>query len=228
MKLRTLSQKEFAAKINGPSLEREIDRLAALGAEGIELARVLSRRVNSTVDWVDLGDESATWNVHASRGEAVVFFDTASDPSVVLKLRGLEQNGFPGGFGCILGFNERGKIDLLPCTIEQAIEREKLSWEELGFGCEPYAVIGDEVGLLLSQRFIVGESPTLAEIDTTMRAQGWEDASDDRELELRTRQNAWKREGLLAVDANQTNLIRAAADGQVYAIDVIIWQDPRV
>ena len=222
-----LSLQEFARKVNGPSLEREIDRQAEQGGENLDLARILSQRVNWTVDWEELGNESAPWEVYASRGEAVIFYDTKADPTRVIKLRGLEKNGFPGGYGCILGFNEKGEVDLIPGTIPQVLEREELSEIHLGFSCQLEAILEDESGILLSQRFVVGEEPTLEEIADLMLSEGWQSAQKDRDLAIRTRRNAWYREGILAVDANQTNLVRAEADGQVYPIDLIIWHDPR-
>jgi len=145
----------------------------------------------------------------------------------VLKLRGREENGYgTAGFGCILVRNQRGMIEYGPGTLEQAMERERLSWEHLGFGCEFEAVIGAEMGLLLAQRFISGSTPTDKEISAWMTEHGWEPLAERRDVVVTLRSHAWQRDGIGAFDANDTNFIKSDADGLLYPIDLIVWRLP--
>ncbi|MBN8421338.1 MAG: hypothetical protein J0L73_20665 [Verrucomicrobia bacterium] len=162
-----LTQREFAQLVDGPSVDREIDRLTKKGGGWLQAAQILSRRVNGTLDWEELGPSGSRYQIVGSRGEAVLFWDSHLKNRIV-KLRGREENGYgTAGFGCILARNERGMIDYGPGTLEQAMERERLSWEHLGFGCVFEDVIGADVsGLLLAQAFISGFAPTEQEIRT--------------------------------------------------------------
>lgn len=151
-----LTQQELAGLVDGPSLDREIDRLTKKGGGWLNAAQILSQRVNSTVDWENLGPAGWRYQVVGSRGEAVLFWDNLLKNRIV-KLRGREENGYgTAGFGCILMRNERGLIEFGPGTIEQAMERGRLSCEHLGFGCVFEAVIGNGNWLLLAQAFIGG------------------------------------------------------------------------
>ena len=167
-----ISQREFAQLLDGPAVDREIDRLTRKRGGWLDVAQILSRRINGTVDWEPLGPAGARLSVIGSRGEAVLF-DDRIDPTRIIKLRGREENGFgTAGFGCILVRNERGMVEYGPGSVSQALNRERLSWELLGFGCELETMIGDNVGMLLSQRFIVGNTPTEGEIQAWMIAHG--------------------------------------------------------
>ena len=172
--MQSLSRSELAQLIDGASLERELERLGRKGAGWIEVASVLSRRINWTLDWADLGPDGARYSVIGSRGEAVLLWDNLLR-NRIMKLRGQEVNGFGGaGFGCILGRGHLGRICYQPGTLDQAIERESLSWQHLGFSCYAEAIIEDEAGLLLAQDFIVGSAPTEQEIQAYMLANGWD------------------------------------------------------
>lgn len=120
-----LSPQEFASQVDGVVIEAEIDRLISLhSADAVETATRLSRRINRTVEWNPLGPEGARFRLMTSRGEAVVFWDDADAGERVIKLRGREENGFDTtGFGCILGRNARGLIELQPGTLAQAVIR---------------------------------------------------------------------------------------------------------
>jgi hypothetical protein len=188
-----LTQREFAQLVDGPSLDREIDRLSKKGGGWLQAAQILSRRVNGTLDWESLGLAGARYSVLGSRGEAVLF-DDREDASRIVKLRGREENGYgTAGFGCILVRNERGMIDYGPGTLEQALERERLSWVHLGFGCVFEDVIGDVSGLLLAQAFISGSAPTEPEIYAWMTQHGWESLAEARDVSVTLRQHAWRR-----------------------------------
>lgn len=216
-----LKKRELAGRINGPSVDAEIDRLTRNG--WLDAAQILSARINRTVDWEPHGAADAPYRILASRGEAVVFFNKAEKR--VYKLRGREENGFGGaGFGCILGRNEKGAIDLAPGSLEQAIEREQLSWNEFGFGCDVEDVLENEDGLLLSQKWVKGVEVTKQEIETYFLSNGWESQATNRDLAVAIRPNAWKRGEVIAVDANQTNLIKSTIDGEIYPIDLIVWK----
>ncbi len=219
-----LTPAQFAQQVDGPALDREISRLGAKGGAWVLAASVLSRRVNTTLDWEPLGPEGARYRVVASRGEAVLFWDTHTKKRI-LKLRGLEENGFgSAGFGCILGRDVRGMIGYEPGTLEQAIEREELTWREFGFACRCEDVIGDGVGLLLAQDFVNGSAPTLREIHSYMQAHGWESLAAARDVKPTLRDHAWRRGDVYAFDANETNFIKSEADGLVYPIDLIVWR----
>jgi hypothetical protein len=98
-----LSRPELARLIDGAAFNREVERLSRKGGGWVEAAAVLSRRINWTLDWADLGPADARYKVIGSRGEAVLF-DDALDSSRIMKLRGREENG-SAGFGGILGRN---------------------------------------------------------------------------------------------------------------------------
>jgi hypothetical protein len=158
-----LSQRDFARLLDGPALGREIDCLTRKRGGWLDVAQILSRRINGTLDWEPLGLAGARYRIVGSRGDAVLFWD--EERQCIIKLRGREENGFgTAGFGCILVRNERGMIEYGPGTLAQALERERLSWEHLGFGCEFDDLIGEEAGLLLTQRFVRGGAPSLREI----------------------------------------------------------------
>ncbi len=161
-----------------------------------------------------------------SRGEAVLFWDSHLKNRIV-KLRGREENGYGmAGFGCILVRNERGMIEYGPGTVEQALERERLSWEHLGFGCVFEDVIGDVDGLLLAQAFVSGTAPTEKEIRVWMTQQGWESLDEAKDVSTTLRQHAWRRGKIGAFDANETNFIKSNVNGQLYPIDLIVWMMP--
>jgi|GEM_PF-1065702 len=224
--LTRLSQRDFARLLDGPAVDREIDRLSRKRGGWLDVAQILSRRINGTVDWEPLGPAGARFSVIGSRGEAVLF-DDRMDESRIIKLRGREENGYgTAGFGCILVRNERGMIEYGPGSMSQALERERLSWEVLGFGCELEAMIGDDAGMLLAQRFIAGTAPTEREIRAWMTAHGWEPLHMSREVSVTLRDHAWQRDGIGAFDANETNFIRSDADGELYPIDLIVWPMP--
>ncbi len=219
-----LTPAQFAQQVDGPALEQEISRLSAKGGGWVQAASVLSRRINGTLDWETLGPAGARYKIMGSRGEAVLFADR-HDESRILKLRGLEENGFgSAGFGCILGSDKRGMIGYQPGTMEQAIEREELTWRELGFSCRYEDVIGDGVGLLLAQDFINGSAPTIPEIHGYMKLHGWESLSSARDVLPTLHDHAWRRGDVHAFDANETNFIKSEADGKVYPIDLIVWR----
>lgn len=221
-----LTQREFARLVDGPSLDREIDRLTKKGGGWLQAAQILSRRINGTVDWEPLGPANARYSVIGSRGEAVLF-DDREDASRIVKLRGREENGYGmAGFGCILVRNERGMIEYGPGTVEQALERERLSWEHLGFGCVFEDVIGDVDGLLLAQAFVSGTAPTEKEIHAWMTQQGWESLDEAKDVSTTLRHHAWRRGRIGAFDANETNFIKSDVDGQLYPIDLIVWTMP--
>jgi len=221
-----LTQREFARLVDGPAVDREIDRMAKKGGGWLQAAQILSRRVNGTLDWEDLGPAGARYSVIGSRGEAVLF-DDREDASRIIKLRGREENGYgTAGFGCILVRNERGMIEYGPGTIEQAMERERLSWEHLGFGCVFEDVIGDGAGLLLAQAFIGGTAPTEQEVRAWMMQHGWESLNEARDVTAPLRNHAWRRGEIGAFDANETNFIKSDVDGLLYPIDLIVWTMP--
>lgn len=221
-----LSQRDFAQLLDGPAVEREIDRLAKKRGGWLDVSQILSRRINGTVDWESLGPAGSRFSVIGSRGEAVLF-DDRLHPAKIIKLRGREENGYgTAGFGCILVRNARGMIHYGPGTMEQAVERERLSWEHLGFGCTVESLIGEGVGMLLAQHFIVGTTPTDAEIRDWMLLHGWEPLREHREVVVTLRDHAWQRDGIGAFDANDTNFIKSSADGLLYPIDLIVWPLP--
>jgi hypothetical protein len=221
-----LSQRDFARLVDGPAVDREIDRLTKKRGGWLDAAQILSRRLNCTLDWEDFGPASSRYRIIGSRGEAVLFWDDLTKDRII-KLRGHEENGFgTAGFGSILIRNERGLIDYGPSTMEQALERERLSWENLGFGCAFEDVIGDGAGLLLAQRFIRGSAPTNKEIHGWMIAHGWEPLTTRRDVNVTLRDYAWHRNGIGAFDANDTNFIKCDADGELYPIDLIVWPMP--
>lgn len=221
-----LTQREFARLVDGPAVDREIDRLTKKGGGWIQAAQILSRRINGTVDWESLGPAGARYSVIGSRGEAVLF-DDREDIRRIVKLRGLEENGYgSSGFGCILMRNERGVIEYGPGTIEQALERERLTWECFGYACTLEHVIGDGAGLLLAQSFISGAAPTEKEIRSWMMQHGWDSLEDAPDVSISLRRQAWRRDGVGAFDANETNFIKSEADGQLHPIDLIVWRLP--
>jgi hypothetical protein len=221
-----LSQREFAQLVDGPAVDREIERLTKKRGGWLDVAQILSRRINGTVDWETLGPAGSRFSVIGSRGEAVLF-DDRLDSTQIIKLRGREENGFgTAGFGCILVRNDRGMIEYGPGTIEQALERERLSWELFGFGSELENLIGDGVGMLLAQRFIVGTTPTDKEIHAWMTRHGWEPLRERRDVSVTLRNYAWQRGSSGAFDANDTNFLKSEADGELYPIDLIVWPLP--
>ena len=220
---RRLTRSSCAKKINEPSVSKAIDESTARGSGWLDWASNLTRRVYKALDWEPLGDHQAPYSLLASRGEAAVFWDGESNDRV-LKLRGPGENGFMGGFGSILGPNSSGQIDFLRGTLEQAIEREAISWSEFGFGCTLEAVLEEDAGALFAQQFINGVSPTPQEISEAMEQDGWESVSENSQLDPQIRKDAWYRNGILAVDGNPTNFVKSRADGKVYAIDLIVWR----
>ena len=220
-----ISRLEFARQIDGPALEKEIDRLSGLGGSWVGAAQILSRRINCTLDWASLGPAGERFKFVASRGEAVVFWDRHK--RCIIKLRGREENGFgTAGFGCILGQDTRGKIILSPGTMEQAIEREFLSWKSFQFACVYEARLEDGAGLLLRQDFVDGQAPTEKEIHHYMKEQGWTWMNGHSSISPVLQPYAWKRGNIGAFDANETNFIKAHADGEIYPIDLIVWHWP--
>jgi hypothetical protein len=224
-----LSPGEFASQIDGPSVEREISRIGSQGSAYLDLARTLSSRVNNTAGWKPLGPAGARYELLAVRGEAVVFLDGQTNDRVV-KLRGREENGFNAGFGCILGRNKMGRVDLVPGTLEQALEREFLTWQAFGFGCRVDSIIGDgerEDGLLLGQTFVEGDSPTPAEIQLWMKQRGWHWQNASRDISPPLCSTAWVRDGIAAFDAEPSNFIRNKSDKEIYPIDLVVchWPD---
>ncbi len=220
-----LSQSEFASQIDGDALEKEIDRLSSMGGGWVGAAQILSRRINCTLDWAAFGPKGARYKIIASRGEAVVFWD--NDNKCVVKLRGREENGFgTAGFGCTLKRDDRGLVTYFPGTMEQAIQREALSWKCFGFACRFENIIGDEFGLLLTQDYVDGCAPTEKEIQEYMTGLGWTWLNGDAGVSPSLQQHAWKRGGIGAFDANETNFIKAHADGRIYPIDLIVWHWP--
>lgn len=221
-----LSRSELARLIDGPALDREITRLSKLGGGWVEIASVLSRRINWTLDWSDLGPDGARFRVVSSRGEAVLF-DDRDNPNVIVKLRGREENGYgEAGFGCILSRNARGLVCYAPGTIADAIERERLSWQAFGFSCRVLDFVEDEAALLLEQDFIAGEAPTEKEIHAYMLGEGWEWMNAARDVSPTLTRHAWRKGGVGAFDANPTNFIKSRDDGRIYPIDLIVWHWP--
>ncbi len=221
-----LSRSEFAKLIDGASFDRELERLTRKGGGWVEAASVLSRRINWTLDWEDLGPPGARYKVVGSRGEAVLLWDDLLRTRI-MKLRGREENGYgSAGFGCILTRSAQGRVVYGPGSLGQAIERERLTWEQFGFSCQVEAVLENDAGLLLAQDFIVGSAPTEAEIQAYMRARGWESLRGCREVSPVLQNHAWRRGKVGAFDANETNFIKAAADGLIYPIDLIVWHWP--
>ena len=226
-----LIQREFALAIDGVAVDAEIDRLCKQGADGVAMAGRLSRRVNCTVDWESLGPDGARYRHMASRGEAVVFWDDLEKDRVI-KLRGRPENGYETtGFGCILGRHRNGQIELQPGTLAQAVIRESLCWDQFGFGCDVEAVIGEDIGLVLSQRWIRpahagSRASSQKEIKTWMKERGWEPLMNRRDVSISLRGEAWQRDGIGAFDVNETNFIRSEEDGLLYPIDLIVWPMP--
>ncbi len=167
----------------------------------------------------------------ASRGEAVVFWDDVAEDRVI-KLRGKPENGYETtGFGCILGRNKSGQIELQSGTLAQAVIRESLCWEQFGFGCDVEAVIGEDIGLILSQRWIRPvngglRTAFLQGIKAWMAERGWEPLMSRRDVSISLRAEAWQRDGIGAFDVNETNFILSEEDGQLYPIDLIVWPMP--
>ncbi|MEQ1934746.1 MAG: hypothetical protein ABL962_12875 [Fimbriimonadaceae bacterium] len=226
-----LTQQDFARLIDGAAIDAEIDRLGRQGADGVAMASRLSRRINCTVDWQPLGPDGARYRHMACRGEAVVFWDDL-DGDRVIKLRGMPENGYETtGFGCILGRNKLGLIELQPGTLAQAVIRESLCWEQFGFGCHVETVVGEDVGLVLAQKWIrpataASTSALKREIQTWMAARGWESLTDRRDVSVTLRDEAWHRDGMGAFDVNETNFIKSEEDGELYPIDLIVWPLP--
>lgn len=221
-----LSRSELARLIDGPALDREIRRLGKMGGSWIHAASVLSRRIHGTLDWAGLGPEGSRFRVIGSRGEAVLF-DDREHPDCIVKLRGREENGFgSAGYGCILARDAQGRVTYAPGSIKQALERERLTWEAFGFACHVLDVVEDEAALLLIQDFIEGEAPTEKEIRAWFEADGWEWQHGNAEVSPLLSRHAWRKGALGAFDANETNLVKAAADGQIYPIDLIVWHWP--
>lgn len=221
-----LSRSELARLIDGPALDRELERLGKLGGGWITAASVLTRRVNWTVDWADLGPAGSRFKVVSSRGEAVLF-DDAEDSSIIVKLRGREENGYgSAGFGCTLARDASGSVVYAPGTMTEALERERLTWEAFGFSCRLMEVIEDEAGLLLAQDFIEGTAPTEKEIHAYMIENGWEWQRENREVSPTLVTHAWRKGSIGAFDANETNFIKSSVDGLIYPIDLIVWHWP--
>jgi hypothetical protein len=226
-----LTQKDFARQIDGAAIDAEIDRLCRQGADGVGMASQLSRRINGTVDWHPLGLDGARYRHMASRGEAVVFWDEL-DGERLIKLRGMPENGYETtGFGCILGRNKLGLIELQPGTLAQAVIRESLCWEHFGFGCHVEAVVGEDVGLVLTQKWIrplanFAISTLRREIQTWMSARGWQPLADHRDVSSTLRDEAWHRDGMAAFDVNVTNFIKSEEDQELYPIDLVVWPLP--
>ena len=190
----------------------------------MQAASVLSRRINGTLDWEPLGRVGARYEIIGSRGEAVLFADQ-EDERRILKLRGREENGFgSAGFGCILGRDARGLITYQPGTLDQALEREELTWREFGFACRYEDIIGNGDGLLLVQDFINGSAPTLREIRAYMEGQDWEFLATARDVSPILCDHAWRRGDVYAFDGNETNFIKSDTDGKVYPVDLIVWR----
>lgn len=228
-----LSPQEFAERVDGAAIDAQIDRLSGQHrADAVEMATRLSRRIHRTVDWSPLGPEGARFRLMTSRGEAVVFWDDQDPGERVIKLRGRQENGFDAtGFGCILGRNARGLIELQPGTLAQAVIRESLCWELFGFGCTIEDVIGDDVGLLLAQRWIRPEAMLSAgqlqqRIARWMTEQGWKPLSERPDVSMPLRNHAWHRDGMGVFDANETNFILSAEDDELYPIDLVVWPLP--
>lgn len=131
----------------------------------------------------------------------------------------------PGVAG-ILGRNALGRVGYVPGTLDQAIERERLTWKNFGFSCRVEDVLEEEVGLLLAQDFIVGSAPTDAEFQEYMLAGGWEPLRGCNEVSPVLQNYAWRRGEVGAFDANETNFIKADADELIYPIDLIVWHWP--
>jgi hypothetical protein len=195
------------------------------------MSSVLSRRINGTVDWSPLGGPDGRFQFANNGGESVLFKDSL-DAGRILKLRGRPENGFDStGFGCILGRNRRGFIEVQPGTLAQALVRESLCWEQFGFGSTVAEIIGDDAGLLLSQPWItpspsVPVSKTRAMIDRWMRERGWEPLQERRDVVTTLRGEAWCRDGLGAFDVHEHNFILSEDDDELYPVDVIVWPLP--
>ncbi|MEM7013675.1 MAG: hypothetical protein AAF585_19565 [Verrucomicrobiota bacterium] len=108
--------------------------------------------------------------------------------------------------------------------MEQAIESEHLSYGKFGFGCDVEDVLESEDELLLSQKWVKGVEVTKQEIETYFLSNGWDSLSQNRELAVRICPNAWKRGDVIAVDANETNLIKSTIDSKIYPIDLTVWK----
>lgn len=222
-----LSRSALAQLIDGTSVDCEVDRLCKKGGSWVDAAAILSRRINWTLDWAELGSTDARYKVVGSRGEAVLFWDSQSR-NRIMKLRGREENGFGGaGFGCILSRDKMRRVSYAPGSMLQAIKREELSWQHLGFACGIEDVIEDEAGMLLTQQYIVGGAPTEKEIHSYMTGNGWASLNGHREVSPTLQADAWRKGNVAAFDANETNFIKAEADGKIYPIDLIVWHWPK-
>lgn len=226
-----LTQREFAQLIDGPAVEAELDLLVKLGSDGIDMAARLNRRVQRTVDWQPLGPEGARFRHMTSRGESVVFWDDRKADQVI-KMRGLPEHGFETtGFGCVLGTNKQGLIHLQPGTLAQAIVRESLCWDLFGFGCLVEDIVGDDIALLLSQRWIrpaenIPGNTIKHKIKHWMIQQGWKSLAENRSISPLVCNHAWHKDGIGAFDVNETNFILSAENGELYPIDLIVWPLP--
>ena len=62
-----LTQRESARQVDGPAVDREIDRLTKKGGGWIQAAQILSRRVNGTLDRGELGPAGSRYQIVVSQ-----------------------------------------------------------------------------------------------------------------------------------------------------------------
>jgi hypothetical protein len=149
-------------------------------------------------------------------GEAVVFFDP--EQQQVIKLLG---GAGKAGFGWTLGRDSAGLWVLRSGGLARSLRRFALAEEHFPTGLDFHALGTGGGFLLLRQPFLVGENPTVRQLDAWMHRDGWHPESPPTRLGMLATLT-WRRGNVVATDVRPENAILAEADGKIYPFDFIV------
>lgn len=206
---RCLEKSEFAEKLDGRQVDREIGDIFR---ETPEFGRSVALRL------ADFHDVQSTGDLHliGGGGEAVVFFD--AEAQQVVKLLG---GAGKAGFGWVIDSDPDERMFLRPGSLTEALWRFHLAESCFPTGLDLGWLGNDGSFLLLTQPFLVGENPEMESLSTWMIRAGWERFEAPSDLEMLAKQT-WQRQSILASDVRSENAILAEADGKIYPFDFVV------
>lgn len=203
---------QFAESLDGAQVESE---LSEIFRETPEFGRSLALRL---ADFHE-SDSRGELTLIGGGGEAVVFGDPSRQQ--VIKLLG---GAGKAGFGWTMDRDHEGFWILRPGHLTESLIRFALAEEQFPTGLDLHAVGSDGRFLLLRQPFLVGENPTVSDLDRWMRLHGWQPHRPKTHLDMLATLT-WRRGNIIATDVRPENAILAEADGEIYPFDFILARD---
>ena len=206
---RCLEAAAFGECLDGRQVE---DELSSIFRETPEFGRSLAARL---ADSHQPGSRGSLTLIGGG-GEAVVFFDL--EHQQVIKLLG---GAGKAGFGWTLDRDAAGLWAIRPGGLAAALRRFALAEEHFPTGLDLHTLGTGGGFLLLRQPFLVGENPTVRQLDAWMHREGWQPEIPPTRLDMLATLT-WRRGNVVATDVRPENAILAEADGEIYPFDFIL------